>query len=91
MTPTQKSKLDKNVSPNWKPVAGLADRKPGLDWAERLRYWLITMGGLLIAGVGVAVVAYLHSGKVGGGLVGLGLIVFVLGSPSQATRNGYRD
>jgi hypothetical protein len=62
-----------------------------LAWSDRIWYWLISLAGLAIAGVGVAVMAYLHRGRLGGGLVGIGFVVFILGSPSQAARNGYRD
>lgn len=91
MPPTNLPKYDKNVSPNWKPVSGLENRKPGLQWSDRIGYWLVSLAGLAITGAGVAVMAYLHSGKIGGALVGVGVFVFYLGSPSQSARNGYRD
>jgi hypothetical protein len=91
MPPDPTSKLDQNVSPNWRPVAGLADRKPGMAFSDRLWYWLVSLGGLAMIAAGVAVLAYLHLKHAGGWLVGVGFVVFVLGSPSQAARNGYRS
>ena|SRR5258708_4600087 len=87
----QRSKYDKNVSPNWKPVAGLSTRKPGMMWSDRIWHWLVSLGGIAIAGCGVAVMAYLHLGRTGGLIVGLGIGVFLFGFPSQAQRNGYRE
>ena len=83
--------LDKNVSPNWKPVRGLEGREPGMTWSDRARCWLVSLAGLAITGAGVAVVAYLRIDKLGGALAGLGFVVFALGFPSQAERNGYRS
>lgn len=83
--------LDQNVSPQWKPVTLLEERKPGMAWSDRIWYWLVSLGGLAIAGAGVAVIAYLHFARTGGWLVGVGFVVFVLGSPSLAARNGYRS
>lgn len=91
MLPEQRHHLDKNVSPNWRPPAGLNDRKPGMMWSDRIWHWLVSLGGLCIVALGVAVMAYLRLGKWGGLLVGVGLVTFILGFPSQAQRNGYRD
>jgi hypothetical protein len=82
---------DKNVSPNWKPVAGLKGRKPKMDWSDRIFYWLISLAGLAIVGVGVAVLAIVHWGRLGGCLIGVGFVIFLFGSPGQAVRNGYRS
>ena len=90
--PTQfHPKLDKNVARNWKPVERLEGRKAGLSWSDRFWYWVLSLFGLAVAGFGVVVCAYLHRGRGGGLLVGVGLILFIFGSPSQARRNGYRD
>ena len=82
---------DPKVLPNWKPVEGLADRKPGLAWSDRIWHWLVSLGGLCLIAAGVAVIAYLHLARWGGGLVGIGFVVLFLGTPSQAARNGYRS
>ena len=86
-----RTKLDKNVSPNWKPIPGLAERKPGMLWSDRIWHWLVSLGGLAITGLGVLVMACIHMGRFGGLLVGLGFAVFILGFPSQAQRTGYRE
>src|SRR3954453_22572942 len=92
MPPEQRHHLDKNVSPNWRPPAGLADRKPGMPWADRLWHWLISLGGLAILAGGVAWGAFVPLGKkLGLLLIAVGFAVFVLGFPSQAQRNGYRE
>jgi hypothetical protein len=91
MSVEERSNLDKNVPPDWKPVAALEQRKTGITWSDRIWYWLVSLGGLAMIGAGVAVMAYVHSGKVGGLLIGIGFVVFALGSPSQAARNGYRS
>jgi Flp pilus assembly protein TadB len=83
--------LNKNVSPNWKPPAGLAERKAGMMWSDRIWHWLVCLGGLCIVGVGVAVMVFMHLGRLGGVVVGIGFAVFVLGFPSAAQRNGYRE
>jgi len=85
------NRFDKYVALNWKPPAGLADRKPGMLWSDRIWHWLVSLGGLAIVGCGVGIIAYLHSGRLGGGIIALGLVTFVLGFPSQAQRNGYRE
>jgi hypothetical protein len=84
------SNVDKNVSPNWKPVAALEGRKSRITWSDRVWYWLVSLGGLAIIAVGVAIMAYLGLAKIGGTLIGVGFVVFVLGAPGQAARNGYR-
>jgi hypothetical protein len=91
MSSEQRHPLDKKVSPNWKPPAGLAERKPGMMWSDRIWHWLVSLAGLGIVGCGVAVVAYLHLRRCGGLLVSIGFVVFFLGFPSQAQRNGYRE
>ena len=84
--------LDRNVSPNWRPPAGLAGRKPGMPWSDRLWHWLVSLGGLALVGGGVAWVAFVPVGKRMGVLaIAFGFVVFVLGFPSQAQRNGYRE
>jgi len=90
----QRSPLDKKVSPKWKPVAELEKRKPGMMWSDRVWHWLVTLAGVVIAACGVAVIAFVHvqgAAKIGGGLFGVGVVLFFLGTPSQARRNGYRD
>lgn len=82
---------DKNVSPNWRPPAGLADRKPGMMWSDRIWHWLISIGGVCLVVLGVIVMPYLRIGRAGGLLVGVGIAMFVFGFPSQAQRNGYRE
>jgi hypothetical protein len=62
-----------------------------MPWSDRVWHWLISLGGLAIAGAGVAVMALVHRGRFGGWLVGIGLVVFIAGFPSQAQRNGYRE
>jgi hypothetical protein len=90
MIPRRNSHLDQKVSRNWRLVAALADRKPGMAWSDRLWYWLVSLGGLAIVAVGVCVIAFLHIAE-GGLMIGWGLAVFILGWPSQAARNGYRE
>ena len=84
------SEHDKNVSPNWRPVRGLEQRRRGMPWSDRLYHWLVSLAGLAIIGAGVATIAYLHLGKIGGAMIGVGFVTFILGTPSQAARNGYR-
>ena len=91
MSDGSRHRLDKNVSPNWRAPAGLAERKAGMLWSDRLWHWLVSLGGLCIVAVGVAIMAYLHLGKWGGFVVGIGTVTFFLGFPSQAQRNGYRE
>jgi hypothetical protein len=92
MQPEKLRNFDKKVSPNWKPPAGLADRKPGMMWSDRIWYWLVALSGIGIIGVGVAAFFFLHLGRIGGWLIGIGFVVFVFGLfPSQAARNGYRS
>src|SRR3954453_13456056 len=92
MPPEQRHHLDKNVSPNWRPPAGLADRKPGMPWSDRLWHWLVSLGGLIVLGCGVAWVAYAPYFKRLGILpIVAGLVVFFLGLPSEAQRKGYRE
>jgi hypothetical protein len=92
MPPESRHRLDKNVSPNWRPPAGLAERPPGMAWSDRIWHWLVSLGGLAIVAAGVAWVAYLPVGKrVGLVLIIGGFVVFFIGFPSQAQRNGYRE
>ena len=91
MQPEQRHRLDKNVSPNWRTPVGLAERKPGMPWSDRLGHWLVSLGGLALVAAGVAWVAFVpFVRRFGFLLIGLGFAVFVLGFPSQAQRNGYR-
>jgi hypothetical protein len=85
------SKLDKNVSPLWRPVKGLDDQRRGLSWSDRIWYWLVSLSGIAMAAAGVAIIACLHMKHLGCWLIGAGFVVFLLGSPSMAARNGYRD
>ena len=91
IAPVQRTKFDKNVSPNWRPVQNLAKQPTGMTFSVRLRYWLISLAGLLLVALGVAAMALSHRGRSGGALVGFGLIVFMLGTPSRAVRNGYNN
>jgi hypothetical protein len=92
MPPQQRHPLDKKVSPNWRSPAGLADRKPGMLWSDRLWHWFVSLGGLAIVGGGAAWVAFAPIGRrLGILLIALGFAVFILGFPSEAQRNGYRE
>ena len=91
MSPEPRHHLDKNVSQNWRPPAGLADRKQGMLWSDRIWHWLVSLGGLCLIAAGVVVMAYLHLGRWGGALIAAGIIIFVLGFPSEAQKKGYRD
>jgi hypothetical protein len=91
MSPEKRHPLDKNVSPNWKPPTGLGDRKPGMHWSDRLWHLMVSLGGICIAICGGAGIAYFRLGRLGGLLIGVGFVVFLLGFPSQAQRNGYRE
>jgi hypothetical protein len=83
--------LDKNVAADWQPVEGLPRRKGGMTFSDRLWHWLISLGGLAVAGFGVVVMWIVHWGKLGGIFVGVGIVIFFVGFPSQAQRNGYRE
>ena len=91
MSPERRRQLDKNVSPDWRPVAGLEERKAGMAWSDRVWHWLVSLAGLCVIGVGVAVMAFTHRGHAGGWVVGVGFAIFLAGFPSQAQRNGYRE
>jgi hypothetical protein len=92
MPPEQRHHLDKNVSPNWRPPAGLANREPGMPLSDRIWHWLVSLGGLAILGGGVAWVAFVPVGKkLGILLIAVGVATFALGFPSPAQRNGYRE
>ena len=90
MSSKQPRNYDQNVSPNWKPVAGLQDRKPGMHWSDRLWHWLVSLGGLAMMGCGIAWIAYIPFKRIGLWLIVGGLVVFMIGFPNQAQRNGYR-
>ena len=63
-----------------------------MPWSDRLWHWLVSLGGLAVTAGGVAWVAFLPVGKrLGVLLICVGFVVFVLGFPSQAQRNGYRE
>jgi hypothetical protein len=86
------SKFDKNVPKNWKPVAGLENRKPGMSFSDRLWHWLVSLGGLVLIGVGIAWMVYIpYPRRAGIFIAALGIGVFFTGFPSQAQRNGYRE
>jgi hypothetical protein len=92
MPPEQRHRLDKNVSPNWRPPTGLEGRKPGMPWSDWLWHWFVSAGGLALVAGGVAWVAFLPVGRrVGFLMIGIGFVVFIIGFPSQAQRNGYRE
>jgi len=92
MPPEPRHNLDKNVPPNWRPPAGLADRKSGMPWSDRLWHWLVSLGGLAIVAAGVTWAAFVPMGKrLGILLIAVGVVIFALGFPSQAQRNGYRE
>jgi hypothetical protein len=91
MPPAPRHRLDKNVSPNWKPPAGFVDRKPRMLWSDRIWHWLVSLSGLCLIGLGVLVMAYLHLGRWGGAIIGAGFATFVLGFPSEAQKKGYRE
>ena len=62
-----------------------------MTFSDRLWHWLISLGGLAVTGFGLIVMKVLHSGKLGGIFVGVGIVIFFVGFPSQAQRNGYRE
>jgi hypothetical protein len=83
------SHLDKNVSSKWRPVSGLQERPARMAWGDRIFYWLLSLAGLGITAVGIAICWFLHRGGFGGMIIGVGIGVFAIG-PSQAARKGYR-
>jgi hypothetical protein len=91
MPPEERHPLDKNVAADWEPVRGLEYRRAGMAFSDRLWHWLVSLCGLAVAGFGVVVMAVLHSGRIGGIFVGVGIVIFFFGFPSQAQRNGYRE
>jgi hypothetical protein len=91
MAHDRRSHLDPNVSPNWRPVGGGEQRPPHMHWSDRLFYWLGALLALATIAAGVGVLAYLRWAKLGGALIGIGLVGFALSSPGQAARNGYRS
>jgi hypothetical protein len=82
--------LNKNVPKHWKPVAALADRKSRMAWSDRIWYWMVSIGGLMLIGVGVAWFAWWPGKRLASVAIGVGLVAFFLGSPGMAARNGYR-
>ena len=62
-----------------------------MTFSDRLWHWLISLGGLAVAGFGVVVMWIVHWGKLSGIFVGVGIVIFFVGFPSQAQRNGYRE
>jgi hypothetical protein len=92
MQPGQRHRLDKNVSPNWRPPAGLADRKPTMPWSDRVWHWLVSLDGLVIVACGVAWIAYApYFKRLGISGIVVGMVVFFLGFSSEAQRKGYRE
>ena len=87
--PKPHPKLDGNVPKNWKPVEALEKRPSRMGLSDRLFHWLLTLGGIAIA-AGVGTIWLGISGKLGGLMIGVGLAVFALSTPSMAQRNGYR-
>ncbi len=60
--------------------------------SDRIWHWLVSLGGLAIIGAGVAWMAFIpYPKKLGILLIAVGFVVFALGFPSQAQRNGYRE
>ena len=83
------------VTRPWRPVAGLAERPSRIAFSERLFFWLVYAGGLVLIVAGIAVV-WLAPYAVVQRLVGLpmiivGIAVFCFGGPSASAEKGYRD
>jgi hypothetical protein len=55
-----------------------------MSWSDRIWHWLVSLAGLCMIGCGIAVIAYLRTGRGGGVMIGVGFGVFVLGFPSEA-------
>jgi hypothetical protein len=81
------SRLDKNVPPNWKPVAGLENRPSRMMFSDRLWYWLLALAGIALAAAGIAVCSF--GFRRGLYLIVAGIAIFAIG-PTQAARKGYR-
>jgi hypothetical protein len=79
--------LDKNVSSNWRPVAGLKKHPGRMMFSDRLWYWFLSLGGLAMTAAGIWVCSF--GFKKGLYLVVGGIAIFAIG-PTQAARNGYR-
>lgn len=80
------------IPPGWQPPPEAEQRPPRMDLSDRLHFWLITVGGLALMAFGVFLMWLLRFTSVGGVFVGLGFFLFAFcGSPSQASRNGYRE
>ena len=93
MTPTPDDQhslvphLDKNVSANWRPVVGLDTRPSRMMFSDRLWYWLLSLAGVGITVVGIAIRSF---GFIRGlYLIVAGIAIFAIG-PTQAARKGYR-
>jgi hypothetical protein len=82
---------DQHVSPNWKPVAALAERRPGLHWTDWLFHALVCLGGLAVMAVGGLAVVFVGLAKIGGLVCAAGFVMFALGFPSDAQLRGYRE
>lgn len=63
-----------------------------MPFSDRLRHWVVSLGGLVIIAGGIAWIAYAPYAKRLGifGIVG-GLVVFFIGFPNEAQRKGYRE
>ncbi len=85
------ARYDRNVSKNWRPVAGLEARKPGMAFSDRLLYWLVTLAGLATIAAGVGLIWLTHLAKIGSLVIGAGFILLFFCGPSQGQRNGYRS
>ena len=60
-----------------------------LDWWSELPPWL-RLGTALGLMVGGALVAYFVSVRAGFVMLGVGFILFLMGGPTKAEKNGYR-
>jgi hypothetical protein len=81
------SHLDKNVSANWRPIAGLENRPSRMMFSDRLWYWLLSLAGIAVTAAGIAVCSF--GFKKGLYLIVGGIALFAIG-PTQAARKGYR-
>jgi hypothetical protein len=87
--PSLISHLDNKVSSNWRSVSALKERPAKMALGDRIFYWLLSLAGLGITVVGIAICWFLHRGGLGGMIIGVGIGIFAIG-PSQAARKGYR-
>ena len=85
------ARYDRNVSKNWKPVAGLEARKPGMAFSDRLFHWLLALVGLATIAAGVGLLWLTRLAKVGSLVIAFGLVLLFVSGPSQGQRNGYRS